>query len=134
MWPIKEPAAPAVRVYVRPLERFHMSRLLEIENQINLLKKEAEDLRRSEIKAAVDDILAKMDAYGITLADLQLVRGRGGRKASADKPARTGGTAPIKYRGPNGETWSGRGLKPRWLTAQLEQGATLESFSVAQSV
>lgn len=36
----------------------------------------------------------------------------------------------AKYRGPNGETWSGRGLKPRWLLAYIEQGDVLESFLV----
>lgn len=33
--------------------------------------------------------------------------------------------AGIRYRGPNGETWTGRGLMPRWVTAALERGYTL---------
>jgi DNA-binding protein H-NS len=37
-----------------------------------------------------------------------------------------------KYRNPeNGrETWAGRGLKPRWLTAALRGGKKLSSFAV----
>ena len=35
-----------------------------------------------------------------------------------------------KYRGPKGELWSGRGLKPRWLTAELKQGKKLENFAI----
>ena len=31
----------------------------------------------------------------------------------------------IKYRGPNGETWTGRGLMPRWVTHAMESGYTL---------
>jgi DNA-binding protein H-NS len=27
-----------------------------------------------------------------------------------------------KYRGPHGEMWSGRGLKPRWLTIAMTEG------------
>lgn len=36
------------------------------------------------------------------------------------------------YRNPEtGETWSGRGLKPRWLTKALEEGRTLADFATA---
>ena len=36
-----------------------------------------------------------------------------------------------KYRDPeSGATWSGRGLKPRWLTAALASGKKLEDFAV----
>jgi DNA-binding protein H-NS len=36
-----------------------------------------------------------------------------------------------KYRGPGGETWAGRGVRPRWLTAALNDGAKLEDFAIA---
>lgn len=37
-----------------------------------------------------------------------------------------------KYRNPQNasETWAGRGLKPRWLTAALKSGKKLSSFAV----
>lgn len=40
--------------------------------------------------------------------------------------------APVKYRGPNGESWSGRGLKPRWVTAYVGNGGTLEDLEVTE--
>jgi DNA-binding protein H-NS len=42
-----------------------------------------------------------------------------------------GAVAP-KYRNPDnpGETWAGRGLKPRWLSAALKAGGKLEDFSI----
>src|SRR5215471_11097324 len=42
------------------------------------------------------------------------------------------GKVAPKYRNPNnpGETWAGRGLKPRWLTAALKSGKKLEHFSI----
>ncbi len=58
-------------------------------------------------------------------------RGRpagGGRKKG---PGRGSKVAP-KYRGPGGETWSGRGLKPRWLTMALREGGKIEDFLIAQ--
>jgi DNA segregation ATPase FtsK/SpoIIIE-like protein len=38
----------------------------------------------------------------------------------------------AKYRGMNGETWSGRGLKPKWVTAYIDQGGALENLLVPQ--
>jgi len=38
-----------------------------------------------------------------------------------------------KFRGPDGATWSGRGLKPRWLTAELKKGKKLESFAIKKA-
>jgi DNA-binding protein H-NS len=36
----------------------------------------------------------------------------------------------AKYRGPDGATWSGRGLKPRWLSAELTAGKNIEEFLI----
>ena len=58
--------------------------------------------------------------------------GRPARAASSGDttPARKG--AP-KYRDPEtGETWSGRGLKPKGLSHAIENGRTLEEFTIAQ--
>jgi len=35
-----------------------------------------------------------------------------------------------KYRGPAGETWCGRGKKPRWLAGALNEGKNLEDFLI----
>jgi DNA-binding protein H-NS len=56
----------------------------------------------------------------------------GGRKAT--KLGRTGRMGPVapKYRNPENpaETWAGRGLKPRWLTAAIKGGRKLEDFLI----
>jgi DNA-binding protein H-NS len=57
----------------------------------------------------------------------------GGRKAS--RSGRTGRMGPVapKYRNPDNpaETWAGRGLKPRWLTAAIKGGKELNDFLIA---
>ena len=53
-----------------------------------------------------------------------------GAKRRGPKPRRKGKKAAAKYRGPKGETWAGRGLRPRWLTALVKQGRKIEEFSV----
>jgi DNA-binding protein H-NS len=44
-----------------------------------------------------------------------------------------GSSIAPKYRNPENaaETWAGRGLKPRWLTAALKSGKKLEDFAIA---
>ena len=37
-----------------------------------------------------------------------------------------------KYRGPHGETWTGRGLKPRWLTEAMNEGMQLGDFLIGK--
>jgi DNA-binding protein H-NS len=44
---------------------------------------------------------------------------------------RTRKVAP-KYRGPKGELWSGRGMKPRWLVAELKKGRRVEDFGIGK--
>ena len=55
----------------------------------------------------------------------RVVRGRGsalkGRKVSP------------KYRGPSGETWAGRGARPRWLVAAIKGGKKLDDFLIDKS-
>jgi DNA-binding protein H-NS len=103
-----------------------MTTLIDIQNQIALLQKQAEEIKAQEFNQTVQEIKAKMAAFGITLADLDGGKNRP-RKAGA---AKSGNPAPAKYRGPNGETWSGRGLMPRWLAALVAQGQSKESFAI----
>jgi len=62
----------------------------------------------------------------------KLARFGGGGKAI--KFGRGGPKGPVapKYRNPENpeETWAGRGLKPRWLTAALKSGKKLGDFLI----
>jgi len=118
-----------------------MSNLIEIQSQIEKLQKQAQDIRSKDFANTVQDILVKMQAFGITIKDLQTAKpgkvvktGRGTSKAvstKTSKPARKAGVAvAAKFHGPNGESWSGRGLTPRWLASLLAQGRTKEEFAI----
>ena len=60
----------------------------------------------------------------------------GGRRVV---PGRQGGSAlrgkkvPAKYRSPTGETWAGRGARPRWLVAAIKGGKKLDDFLINKS-
>ncbi|MBP6505257.1 MAG: H-NS histone family protein [Rhodoferax sp.] len=114
-----------------------MNNLIEIQSQINKLQKQASDIKAKEFDKTIQEIVAKMQAFGITLKDLQNAGKRRGKSTTVTAKARTakvsgksGTTVAAKYRGPNGETWSGRGLMPRWMRVLVDQGKTKESFLI----
>lgn len=118
-----------------------MTNLIDIQSQIEKLQKQANEIKSKEFTATVHEIRAKMQAFGITVKDLQSTKGgRIKAKSSLSKTPKVAkvpkvrkASAPVaaKYRGPNGESWSGRGLMPKWLSALVAQGQSKESFSVA---
>jgi DNA-binding protein H-NS len=62
----------------------------------------------------------------------KLGRFQGGKSS---KGVRGSGAIAPKYRNPENpaETWAGRGLKPRWLTAAIKSGKKAEDFLIAGS-
>ena len=95
--------------------------------------KAAEELNEIHEKAraaAIAKSKAAIAQFGIEPRDLfegiQVVEKK---KQSSEK--RKYAPATTKYRGPNGEEWSGRGLTPRWLSALIAAGHAKEEFTVA---
>ena len=57
------------------------------------------------------------------------------KQLKAQLKGTTGHNLPATgYRGPNGETWTGRGLMPRWLTVLVQSGQDKESFRITDQV
>lgn len=54
---------------------------------------------------------------------------RRGRRKSTLK----GRKVPPKYRDRSGNTWAGRGAKPRWLVAAIKEGRKIEDFLIDSS-
>ena len=116
-----------------------MNSLVDIQSQIEKLQKQASEIKDREFDKTVLDIRAKMQAFGITVKDLQAPGGRKGRgkskapvqsKTSGSKKKKVGAVVAAKFSGPNGESWSGRGLTPRWLSTLLAQGRVKEEFAI----
>lgn len=99
-----------------------MSTYAELMKQANELMEKAEQQRKTELQSVIVDIKAKMREYGITVADL----GGSGSTTRSKKTATV-----VKYRGPNGETWSGGpGRKPDWVRNVLASGESIEKYAV----
>ena len=55
-----------------------------------------------------------------------------GHKGNSGKSSMKGKKVPPKYRSPSGETWAGRGARPRWMVEALKKGKKIESFLIKQ--
>ena len=87
--------------------------------------KSAQDADRS---AAIAQIRTLMADHGLTRDDIAA--------NTSSKAARKGGMKPgtkvaPKFRDPSsGASWTGRGLRPKWLSAAIAEGRRLEEFAI----
>tara|TARA_R110000868_G_scaffold587_3_gene4235 strand:+ start:1043 stop:1360 length:318 start_codon:yes stop_codon:yes gene_type:complete len=84
---------------------------------------------RSERASAISQIKTLMSTYGLAPGDIVTDSEKVASSTARRKSTPRGPVAP-KYRSDTGDTWSGRGLKPRWLTAAMAGGARLEQFAI----
>jgi DNA-binding protein H-NS len=102
-----------------------MSTLNELLAQKAALEKQIIDAQREEKSAAIAQVKALMSQHSLTLADL------GNARAAAVVKRGGGGKVAPKYRdSATGDTWSGRGLQPKWLKAALASGRSLADFAL----
>lgn len=96
-----------------------MAALKDLLAQRAELERQIAATRDQEMAQAIAQVRQLMTDYGLTVADLAA----GQRRASSPVAA--------KYRNQaTGESWSGRGLQPKWLKAAISAGAKLEDFAV----
>ena len=95
------------------LSRMTVEALMNLREQVDetLLK------RRAEIEKQLERF--------VLVGGARVVRGCGS--------VLKGKKVPPKYRGPSGETWAGRGAKPRWLVAAIKGGKKLDDFLIDKS-
>ena len=85
------------------------------------------ETQRAEREQALAQVRTLMAEYGLTMAD---IAGHA-RSAPAPRAKVGGGSVAPKYRDPaTGQTWSGRGLQPRWLREALASGRPLSEFAL----
>lgn len=111
---------------------------IEIQAEIERLSAEAEKAKAREKNEVIARMCVAIDAYGITAADLGLTtstsrRSGQSRKMVAAAPARKASgkeskpapaKLPPKYADGKGNQWTGRGSRPKWFLAALDEGRT----------
>ena len=111
----------------------------KIEKEIARLKKQALALQSKKRQPIIRSIIKSMKEYDITPEEIVAAFGKSGTsKPRATKSANstTGkrgprGPVPAKYRHPeSGQTWTGRGKAPRWITEAQASGRMREEFLI----
>ena len=80
------------------------------------------EAQRTAKAANIIRVKSLMAETGVTIADLA---GRPAAKRQAKQPS------AVAYVGEPGQTWSGKGRRPYWLSDALAKGANLNQFKVA---
>ena len=105
--------------------------------ELTALRNAAEAKRLEKLEGAKNQVLAeareKLTQLGLTLEavlpSLSTTAQSGrGRKKRSD----AGQPLLVRYRGPGGETWSGRGRMPKWLQALEAEGRGREEFRATE--
>jgi DNA-binding protein H-NS len=93
------------------LSSMNVEALMNLRNQV--------DKRLLECRAELEKQLAALD-------------GQASRKGKAVRIGTSlkGTRIPPKYRSPAGETWAGRGMKPKWMVVALKKGKKIDDFLI----
>lgn len=105
------------------LANMSFEQLLQLESAV---KAEKQNRRVHEEAALLQEIRTKLSALGLS-ADEMAKRLGGGKSSATGKPR-----LPGIYQDANNpeNTWSGRGRKPLWVVAWLEQGRSLDELKI----
>ena len=97
----------------------------QLQQQIAGLNSQIDQARQAERLAVVAMVKEKIAEFDLTPQELFISKRP---KVLVKKPR---GKVAIKYRDPaTGSTWTGRGIKPRWLAAELAAGRKIEDFAI----
>lgn len=103
-------------------------RLEELLKQKADLDRQIASVQSAGRQQAIDEIRSLMSAHRLTVSDLSV----SGNKSRV--PKANGGSVrkPVatKYKDGQGNSWTGRGLKPKWLAAALSEGKSIDDFKV----
>lgn len=96
--------------------------------------------KRKPVASVRKKLVSMAKAEGYTVDELfgtgRMVKEKSGtgaaRKGSGRKSSAKGAKVPPKYRNPANpdQTWAGRGMQPKWLSAEIAKGRKLEDFAV----
>jgi DNA-binding protein H-NS len=115
-------ATPKQASPVPNMSSYTFSEMVEIKQTIEV---EIQSRHRKEIEALREKVKKVAQTLGVSVAEIVGLKGNGRRMT---KHAR--GKQPTRYRGPEGQEWSGRGPAPLWLKPFLAEGKTKQDFLI----
>lgn len=102
----------------------HMS-----EDQLQSMIRNAQRMLEEKQKGKRQEVIAEIRRLAASAGlEVTITTAEGGKV----KSVRKGSRVEPKYRNPNDydQTWSGRGVKPKWLKALVDQGRDQNDFRI----
>ena len=112
----------------------------KIHKEIEKLRKQAQSLQSKRRKPVIQSIVRSMKEYDITIEEITSALGKAPAKTKASTPKAKPASGvrksvPAKYRNPaTGDTWTGRGKAPRWVTDAEASGQSRDQFLIKTEV
>lgn len=107
---------------------------LKIEKEILRLQKQAKALQTKQRNPVIASIIRSMREYDITPEEINTAfnkKSAPAQRSNLDASGAPKRPVPAKYRHPeSGETWTGRGKAPRWITTAEVQGQKRDDFLI----
>ncbi|MDB5414742.1 MAG: uncharacterized protein JWR10_3077 [Rubritepida sp.] len=91
------------------------------------IEKTRQDMATAGRSALLEEFRTKAGRLGVSLEELI---GRGAPAKGKATRGDAGKKVAAKFRGPNGEEWTGRGRKPNWLTMLEAHGRSADEFLI----
>ena len=127
-----------------------MSTLLELRSQAAKIQKQMQEIKVRDRDMVLAQMVENMDAYEITMRDLQNALKKPAKANTSAKGGKTAGgkvsavavkgtlhlknkpaiIRKSKYLGPNGELWSGLGVMPKWIRGLIAAGRNRDEFLI----
>ena len=96
-----------------------MSQYQDILNQIEALRKRAEEVRKQEVADKIKEVRDLMARYQLSAEDVVGKAVKGAKKARA--------AVEAKFRDPEtGKTWTGRGKPPLWILGKARDAFKIQ--------
>jgi DNA-binding protein H-NS len=108
------------------LATYSFEELLEIKKTV---ESEVQSRQAKEVEILRARVTETAQTLGVSIEELFGLPPRS-RKNGTRVTKHPRGKQPAKYRGPNGEEWSGRGPSPRWMKPLLAKGKTKQDFLI----
>lgn len=101
----------------------------DINRQLALLQEKKQKMLDEQRKEALGTVRKLVELHGFSASDIGASLLNGGSQRGA--VAKVKSKVEAKYRNAEtGETWSGRGRKPKWMELKLQAGAKQEDFLI----
>ncbi|MCX5567472.1 H-NS histone family protein [Alcaligenes phenolicus] len=103
--------------------RKELNSISEIKKEIARLQRDADKLKQKTRSKVVSDILRSMKENDLSPEDIA--------QAFHNPPLKTKAVSTIRYRHPDGHTWTGRGRTPTWIKQIESEGRSRDDFAVS---